>query len=216
MLNITAGNISSIISDHLIQFLIEPSATNAKLEQTCKLQRCYKNFDNTKFKNDLHKISWKEHCSNPDSNVALEHFLQIINKLLDKHAPYVMSKSRSSFTTKPWITMAIANCIRSKKKIYRKFCKEKNPKQKEIHGKQIKTYRNHLTTLLRIAKDEYYKTHFKENKKLKTIWKTIKEIINVKSSNDVPINTLLLGETITNAKLIANHFNTFLQMLPLN
>ena len=33
MLNITAGNISSVISDHLIQFLIEPSSTNAKLEQ---------------------------------------------------------------------------------------------------------------------------------------------------------------------------------------
>ena len=72
MLNITAGNISSVISDHLIQFLIEPSSTIAKLEQTCKLQRCYKNFDKTKFKNDLRKISWKEHCSNPDSNVALE------------------------------------------------------------------------------------------------------------------------------------------------
>ena len=39
MLNVTAGNISSIISDHLIQFLIEPSATNAKPQQTCKLQR---------------------------------------------------------------------------------------------------------------------------------------------------------------------------------
>ena len=48
MLNITAGNISSIISDHLIQSWIEPSATNAKLEQTYKLQRCYKNFDKTK------------------------------------------------------------------------------------------------------------------------------------------------------------------------
>ena len=71
MLNITAGNISSLISDHLIQFLIELSATNAKLERTFKLQRCYKNFDKTKFKNDLHKISWKEHCNNPDSNVAL-------------------------------------------------------------------------------------------------------------------------------------------------
>ena len=100
MLNITAGNISSAISDHLIQFLIEPSSSNAKLEQTCKLQRCYKNFDKAKFKNDLHKISWKEHCNNPDSNIALEHFLQIISKLLDKHAPYVMSKSRSSFTSK--------------------------------------------------------------------------------------------------------------------
>ena len=75
----------------------------------------------------------------------------------------------------------------------------------------LKTYRNHLTTLLRITKDEYYKTHFQENKKdLKTVWKTIKEIINVKTKNDVPINSLLIGETITaNAKLIANHFNTF-------
>ena len=57
MLNITAGNTSSVISDHLIQFLIEPSSTNTKLEQTCKLQRCYKNFDKTKLKNDLRKIS---------------------------------------------------------------------------------------------------------------------------------------------------------------
>ena len=116
MLNITAGNINSVISDCLIQFLIESSSTNAKLEQTYKLQRCYKNFDKTKFKNDLHKISWKEHCSNPDSNVVLEHFLQI-NKLLSKHAPYVMSKSRSSFTSKPWITTAIANSIKNKNKI---------------------------------------------------------------------------------------------------
>ena len=116
MLNITAGNISSVISDHLIQFLIEPSSSNAKLEPTCKLQRCYKKFDKAKFKNDLRKISWKEHCSNPDSNITLEHFLQIINKLLDKHAPYVMSKSSSSFISKPWITTAIANSIKSKNK----------------------------------------------------------------------------------------------------
>ena len=39
MLNTTAGNINSVISDQLIQFLIEPSSSNAKLQQTCKLQR---------------------------------------------------------------------------------------------------------------------------------------------------------------------------------
>ena len=166
MLKINAGNISSAISDHLIQFLIEPSSSNAKIEQTCKLQRCYKNFNKAKFKNDLHKISWKEHCSNSDSNVTLEYFPQIINKLLDKHAPCVMSKSCSSFTFKPWITTAIAYSIKSKNKIYKKFCKEKNPQQREIYGKQFRTYRNHLTTLLRITKDEYYKTYFQENKRL--------------------------------------------------
>ena len=66
---------------------------------------------------------------------------------------------------------------------------------------------NHLTTLPRITKDEYYKTHFQENKEnLKIIWKTINKIINVKNNNDVPINSLLIGErTTANAKLIANH-----------
>ena len=79
-----------------------------------------------------------ERCSNPDSNVALEHFLQIINKLLDKHAPCIMSKSRSSFTSKPWITTAIVNSNKSKNKTNKKFCKEKKPQQKEIYGKQFK------------------------------------------------------------------------------
>ena len=81
-----------------------------------------------------------------------------------------MSKFHSSFTSKPWITTAIANSIKRKNKIYKKICKEKNPQQKESYGKQFKTYRNHLTTLQIITKDEYYKTHSKENeKKLKTI-----------------------------------------------
>ena len=88
MLNKAAGNISSVISDHLIQFLIEPTmiSINAKLEQTCKLQRYYKNFDQTKFKNDLHKINWKKHCSIANSNVTLVHFGQTISELLDEHA----------------------------------------------------------------------------------------------------------------------------------
>ena len=178
---------------------------------TCKLQKCYKNFDETKFKNDLHKISWNEHCRNPDSYMAPELLLQIINQLFDKHAPYIMSKSCSSFTLKLLITKAIANSSKSKNKIYKKFCKEKIPQKTEIYRKQFKTYRNHLTTLLRITKDEYYKTHFKGNKKnLETIWTTIKEIINVKNNNNVSINSLLTGETATtNVKLIANHFNTF-------
>ena len=78
-------------------------------------------------------------------------------------------------------TFHIANSIKNKTRFTKKICKEKNAQQKEIYGKQFKTYRNHLTMLLRITKDEYYKTHFKENKKnLKTVWKTIKEIINVK------------------------------------
>ena len=88
--------------------------------------------------------------------MALKHFLQIRNKLPEKHAPYVMSKSRFSFTRKPWITKAIANSIKSKNRIYKQFCKEKNLKQMEINERQFKTSKNYVATILRITKDEFY------------------------------------------------------------
>ena len=45
---------------------------------------------------------------------------------------------------------------------------------------------------------------------MNTVCKIIKEIINVKTNNDVTINSLIIGEAITtNAKLIGNHINTF-------
>ena len=40
--NIISGNLSSIISDHLIQFLIEPADFSEKLSKTLNRQRCYK------------------------------------------------------------------------------------------------------------------------------------------------------------------------------
>ena len=44
---------------------------------------------------------------------------------------------------------------------------------------------------------------------MKIVWKTIQDVLNVKSKNDMPINSLLIDETKTeNAKMIANHFNT--------
>ena len=67
-------------------------------------------------------------------------------------------------TSKPWITTAIADSIKSKNNIYKKYYKEKKNRQRKIYGKQFRTYRNPFTTLLRITKDEYYKTHFKGNK----------------------------------------------------
>ena len=47
---------------------------------------------------------------------------------------------------------------------------------------------------------------------MKTVWKTNKEIINIKSNSDVSRNNSLLGQTITtNAKLIENNFNPSLR-----
>ena len=51
--NIISGNLSSIIFDHLIQFLIEPLYFSEKSSKMINRQRCNKNFDKLKFKADL-------------------------------------------------------------------------------------------------------------------------------------------------------------------
>ena len=124
---------------------------------------------------------------------------------MEKHASHIISKHRSSFTLKSWLTTTIANSIKSKNKIYKEDYQEKTPRQKKIYERQFEIYWIHLTTLVRIAKYEYYKFSFKQttNKKT-TAWKTILKIINVKSKS------LLVGKTITtNAELIAKCFNAF-------
>ena len=51
-------------------------------------QRCYKNFDKLKFKADFAKVIWDGFCLTSNPNNALAHLLKIVNKLLNKHAPY--------------------------------------------------------------------------------------------------------------------------------
>ena len=130
-------------------------------------QRCYKNFDKLKFKADLVKGNWDDFCLTSNPNDALAHYLKIVNKLLDKHAPYkTIRYSKPQYETKPWITPGLANSIGNKNKLYKRFCKEKNPKTKEYYEKQFKSYRNHISSLLRETKDSYYKQYFEDNKKI--------------------------------------------------
>ena len=187
-------NLSSVISDHLIQFLIEPSKFTEKLPQMVSEQRCYKNFDRLQFKADLIKVNWGSFCHDLDPNSAVEHFLKIVERLLDKHAPYKNIKHlKSQFETKPWIIAGLAYSIKIKNKLYKSFCKEKDPHKKESYERQFKTYRNLISTLLRETKESYYKQYFSDNKKtLKLVWQTIKGIINMKNKSDESFSSLLI------------------------
>ena len=113
--NIISRNLSSIISDHLIQFLIEPLDFSEKSSKIVNRQRCYKNFDKLKFKTDLVKINCDGFCPSSYPNDALAHFLKIVNTLLDKYAPYKTIKySKPHYKNKPWVTPGLANSLKIK------------------------------------------------------------------------------------------------------
>ena len=175
-------------------------------------QRCYKNIDKLQFRADLIKVNWGSFCHDPDPNSAVEHFLKIVERLLDKHAPYKNIKHlKSQFETKPWITAGLAYSIKIKNKLCKSFCKEKDPQKKENYERQFKTCRNLISTLLRETKESYYKLYFSDNKKtLKLVWQTIKGIINIKKKSDESFSGLLIDNQLkTSAKQISNHFNNF-------
>ena len=186
-----AGNLCSVISDH--QFLVEPSSFmhNSSKEKITK--RCFKKLDKEKFKSDLGKVNWKKHCNNPDPNVSMEHFLKIFHALLDRHAPCKsFIKKPNIYSSKSWITTGIAKSIKVKDNLYKKFSSETNLQKKAEYQKQFRVYQNYISTFLGCSRDSCYNNGlFEENKRnVKTVWKTVKELITMKQRNKLPLTTL--------------------------
>ena len=114
----------------------------------------------------LVKVNWDGFCLTSNQTETLVHFLKIVKKYLDKHTSYKAIKcSKRQYETKPCISPGLANYVRNKNKLYKRFFKEKDPKTKEYYEKQFKLCRNHISSLLRERKDSYYKQCFEDNKK---------------------------------------------------
>ena len=120
----------------------------------------------------------------------------------------IVSNAKLKETTKPWMTKALLKSIKVKNRIYKQFCETTDPHEKTEIQKRFKVYRNHVVTLSRICKENYYKEYFEDNRKnAKKLWSGIRSIINIKNkkfqSNSLTINS----KTVTNSNTLANHFN---------
>ena len=63
------------------------------------------------------------------------------------------------------MTKALLKSIKVKNRIYKQFSKATNPHEKTEIQKRFKVYRNHVVTLTRICKGNYYKEYFEDNGK---------------------------------------------------
>ncbi len=59
------------------------------------LSRSYKRFNKDLFINDVQSVQWTEVCQEKDVNVALNTFMDIVNKLIDKYAPLTKRSVKS-------------------------------------------------------------------------------------------------------------------------
>ena len=125
-----SGNISASISDHLPQFSIFPEIFGESPSTKSNIfERDWSQFDQQSFVLDFFAIDWstKIDLNANQVNSSFENFLNVINSLLDEHAPMKkVSKHRLKFRNKPWITKGIQKSIALKNVYFTKYIRNTN------------------------------------------------------------------------------------------
>ena len=86
---------------------------------------------------------------------------------MNNHAPIkIKPKTNATLIGKPWITHAIRKSFKTKNRLYKQFYTEKDQLKKERIFEYFKSYRNHLVTIIRMSKKDYFKNILMTTKKI--------------------------------------------------
>ena len=149
------------ISDHLpiyTTFPYEHDSVKHKAEFITK--KFYTEVALDAFRQELSTMNWSEvydTYSHSDVNIKFGNFMQVFDKLHNKHFPQVRLRVKNNGEFKPWISRAIKNSIKKRSNLYKKYMKETSPPVRKILFEKYKIYRNKLTTIIRTAEKIYYR-----------------------------------------------------------
>ena len=156
------------------------------------------------FKNKLENHNWTDLLDIADVNEAFEYFNEVLAKFYDECYPMRSKRIRTDCSKNPWITPGLRESIKTKNKLYKKYVK-----RPITYGLQYRAYRNELTKLIKVAKNNYHISKFSECQgNIKEVWKNINHVLGKTrtSSNKVfKIN----NEYVTSNITIANEFNNY-------
>lgn len=213
--DVVTGNITTGLSDHLPSFMIIPKTNQNHLPKKHNIYtRNTKTFDRENFFLDLLEIDWDKTIAieRNDVDISFENYMHAINNLIDKYMPLKkISKKQYKRKFKPWITNGILQSIKRKNALFSKYVKSKNLDLKNALHDDYKVLKNRIILITRESKRNFYQNYFSENSNnLRTIWKGIKEVINIKTKNlDHPSCLQENNKTITDPTLVAETFNNY-------
>ena len=193
-------------SDHMGTLVTKMSREIRTSPRTIK-KRVYKNFNTENFKTDI--LNAKEsgkfdgmHVTN-DIEVAGDIFTNIFNEILNLHAPIKTIQNRNNYV--PYITDEIKELIDERNDL----------KKKAIITGQVTDYddykvkRNLVSTKLKDAKTNYYKSKFSDkNMSSCDLWRNVNTVLgNVRSQ--FPPQILINGKLLSKPRDMANAMNKF-------
>ena len=122
-----------------------------------------------------------------------------------------ITKKEQGLKHSPWITYGIRASMRTRDSIYKQFVKETEPVLKESYHKSYKTHRNHIISILRSSKKDYFAEFFEEHhSNVKKTWDGIRDLINVSKKSSRNLCKLSQdNKIVTEPNDIANTMNPF-------
>ena len=209
----TSGNITTSISDHLMQFTHIAKFRNRPPKNNKKIyKRNYKFFNNSEFLEELFQVNWTEILNNLSSEQALYIFLDKLEDILNVMAPLkLLSKKEVKLLNHPWLTQGILISIKSRDILHKNFISEKNDVKRQLLHNLYKNHRNLLLSLERTSKKLYYAEYFKKNSSnIKKTWEGINQIIKSKKrSNGSPKSLIIENKFIFSEESVAHEMNKY-------
>ena len=177
------------------------------------------NFNKDAFAEDIYNLTniltQKLDCTGADHNTDTQidevcsTFINEFSNIVNSHAPMKkMSKKKSKQKTKPWLTKGIMKSITTKNKLFAKCYKKNNT---DLIAK-YKIYLNKLTTIKRLAKEQYYTSQLIEHKQsISKQWSIINELLENGRRKQNFINKLMNknNKIIEKSSEISNTLNDY-------
>ena len=124
-----SDNATTIISDHLLQFLIVPNILfNHPSSKSNIYESDWSNFDPENYISDYFSSHWNEILKIEEGNIdySTEVFLNKIYELLDNFAPFKKTNTyKLKSKSKPWITPGLQKSISVKNKVLSDFIEKR-------------------------------------------------------------------------------------------
>lgn len=200
----TSGVIHVGISDHSLIYTIRKIGIPKGPPKIIKT-RNYKSFSSQLFLEDLSNQPWEILNNLSDPNEIWSNFKAIFLTIFDKHAPIINRKIRNK--PSPWITQELKSTMYKRDYHKRKATK---PSGTQEDWSEYRKIRNLLNKNIKSRKEEYYRNTIKANSdNPKDMWKTLKELISVKTKSS-NISQLKMGDTIiSDPQRIAEEMNSY-------
>lgn len=204
----SSGILHFPISDHLPVFLNIPiiDTHSAKHQISFRLNSHH---NRRNFSTQFSEVNWNALLNNNDTNINCNLFLDktysIYFSCFPKKTKFISNKRLQN----PWMTKGILKSIEQKFTLYKSY------KIGMLDHDTYKTYRNHLTNIIKRTKANYYSQKF-SNFKLSTrkIWELINDIGNTKSKIQTTSKCITVNsQTINDPHEISVAFNKYFSQI---